>query len=135
MLFRSLLPTSNVFKEYIKSLKCMDIYDYIIGNDNINVNDLKSKINSNDDKYRIWLINILQHFSDEEIKMFLQFTTGSILLPSKCIRLYTFKEYNTDNLPISSTCEFLLKIPEYKSYEQFKMKLEQAIPCTLFNKY
>ena len=55
----------------------------------------------------------------------LQFTTGSILLPSKYIRLYTFKEYDTDNLPISSTCEFLLKIPEYKSYEQFKMKLNR----------
>ena len=130
-----LLPKSNIFKEYIKSLKCIDIYDYIIGKDNINVNDLKSKINSNDNKYRLWLINILQEFTDEEIKMFLQFTTGSILLPNKTIRVYTFKEYNTENLPISSTCEFLLKIPEYKSYEQFKMKLEQAIPCTIFNKY
>ena len=43
--------------------------------------------------------------------------------------------YNNENLPIASTCEYLIKIPEYKSQEQFKRKLEQAIPCSLFNKY
>ena len=131
--FWNTLNANQILLEYIHSLSSMDLYDMITGKINISSNDIN--IHSNNIQCKKWLKNILDSFSDEQVKQFLKFSTGSIQLPNKTLRLYTFKEYNNENLPIASTCEYLIKIPEYKTQEQFKRKLEQAIPCSLFNKY
>ncbi|CAD8171972.1 unnamed protein product [Paramecium pentaurelia] len=80
------------------------------------------------------LISFFQKFINqletEQLHDFLQFTTGSPYLPwnSKPTIQIEFQEsMKVTNLPRSQTCFYKLAIPYYKTYEEFKKKMEIAI--------
>ena len=84
-----------------------------------------------------YLIKYLVSLDKNEQKKFLKFTTGCCRLPYGGFKnlkpkLTIVKKicYGIDNekyLPSVMTCQNYLKVPEYKSYEVFKEKLEYAI--------
>eukprot|EP00375_Theileria_parva_P002924 XP_765605.1 hypothetical protein [Theileria parva strain Muguga] len=78
------------------------------------------------------LITILHNFDDDKRRLFLKFTTGSPLLPREGFKslvplMRVVKKGNADELPSVMTCTNYLKMPEYTSIEEMKIKLIKAI--------
>ncbi|AFZ80540.1 HECT-domain ubiquitin-transferase domain containing protein [Theileria equi strain WA] len=88
--------------------------------------DTDSKVYNN-------MINLMTEFSPEEQRSFLKFCTGAPILPRggfaglvpnmKIVK----KGNDTRDLPSVMTCTNYLKLPDYKTVDELKFKLSQAI--------
>ena len=84
-----------------------------------------------------YLIKYLVNLNNNEQKNFLKFVTGSSRLPYggfknlkpklTIVKRICYEKDIEKYLPSVMTCQNYLKVPEYKSYEIFKEKLEYAI--------
>ena len=79
-----------------------------------------------------WLWEALSHFSAEDMARFVQFVTGSSLLPpggwadlSPVLQISLSGERGS--LPTSQTCFNLLVLPWYDSYQQLERALLTAV--------
>jgi hypothetical protein len=90
-----------------------------------------------------YLFDVLRGFSQDELRDFLQFVTGSTqvplggfrnlrgrdrqITPFRVVQLYTGADNPDQWLPVAHTCFNRLDIPEYTSREILEQKLRQAI--------
>ena len=75
------------------------------------------------------LINVLKTFTNEELKMFLKFTTGLERIPhgTTSFKIYVYFMELSDMLPVSHTCNCQIDIPSYPTEEIMKSKILIAI--------
>jgi len=121
-----------------------DLEKLLGGNSVIDVMDLKENTEYQDEynqdhqviKY-FW--EILSDFSQDDLKKFLHFTTGSEKVPvggfthlqgSKGLQKFTIKPHNSNGLPIAHSCFNRLELPRYSTLQDLKDKLIYAITET-----
>ncbi|EDR26120.1 ubiquitin protein ligase, putative [Entamoeba dispar SAW760] len=86
-----------------------------------------------DDQLIQWFWSIVESFSEEEKSLLLQFSTSLIKPPffgfgslEPKFAIY-FTNQSSEHLPTSSTCAYMLRIPNYNSKEEMKQQLIKAI--------
>jgi hypothetical protein len=105
----------------------------ISGNQMISLDVLMSKTiydgYSNEDKEIKWFWSVLESFSQDELGNFLQFTTGSPMLPFTDNWNLTVVKTSEDHnhLPSAATCSRYLNLPQYLSIRELEDKLRAAL--------
>lgn len=114
------------------------------GNSIIDLTDLKENTEyideySQDHQTIKYFWEALSEFSQDILKRFIHFTTGSEKVPvggfshlqgSKGLQKFTIKPLNSNGLPIAHSCFNRLELPRYTSLQDLKDKLYYAITET-----
>jgi len=113
-----------------------DLRGILFGAVEVNVDDMIRNwdVSSLSSNHQRWLTNIVRNWSQEDLRKFVEFVTGSPQVPTEGFRGYStpFRVVqvggSADRLPESHNCYTTLDIPSlYPSEEHMKDKLEWAI--------
>lgn len=128
--FTSLIP-----QQLLKIFKAADLGVIISGVSHINLEEMKKTAIfegvAKDAEIITWLWEILGEFSQDQLAMFLQFTTGLSRLPvdgfaSNKVEI-SLVSMSQDSLPVAHTCSWNIEIPKYSSKDIFREKLLYAM--------
>lgn len=125
-------------KDLISFLQPKELEKIIVGTPCIDVQMLKKTcvLNGYDhrDIYIAQFWDIVENYSSEEKKKFLQFITGNDRIPVgglDTLKLVIMRNgCDTNRLPSSQTCFNTLLLPYYKNKEKMKEKMDKAITMT-----
>jgi len=132
--------------EILSEWNCEELEKLFGGYSEIDVIDLKENTEylddySSDHQVIKYFWEVLSEFSQENLKRFLQFTTGSEKVPvggfshlqgSKGLQKFTIKPLNANpnGLPVAHSCFNRLELPRYSTLQDLKDKLFFAITET-----
>jgi len=120
-----------------------EIEERICGSPEIDLQLLRRKTSykgvKEDSKHVKWFWNVLEQFSKEDRKRFIQFAWARSRLPhdmatnSNLKMNLNFTKTSDNALPKAQTCFFLVDMPLYSSEDRMREKLKMALNCDEIN--
>jgi len=127
--FRMVVP-----QELISHLSTSELEILISGESQIDLAEMKKHVTfrtySQNDQIIIWLWEVLEEFSPDQLTSFYYFVSGSTKVPFGGFKEYPIRIYDNsekEGLPIAHTCSYAIEIPRYDSKDKLREKLLTAI--------
>jgi len=127
--FRTIIP-----QDFISHFSPSELETLISGESQINLEEMKKYATyrnySLNDQIVIWLWEVLEEFSQEQLISFYYYLSGSTRVPFGGFRENPVEiqhHFNKEALPISHTCTLTLELPQYATKDKLREKLLLAI--------